>query len=156
MENNNSTNNSNLSNRDPYENTWNPPKLEKNILLNNEEYRKRIALLSNIEIEKDENVLVTTGNTYHRFGGQNAIVAIMALGNNQEDSVIFNASSIENGLFSNLKYRYQYISYNINEEMLININGNYENGLPKPNTPIAQNTFYINEPIFRKFNFKKI
>ncbi|OUM56562.1 hypothetical protein PIROE2DRAFT_18782, partial [Piromyces sp. E2] len=110
MENNNNMNNSNLSNRDPYENTWNPPKLEKYILLNNEKYRKRIALLSNFEIEKDERVLITTGNTYHRFGGQNAIVAIMALGNNQEDSVIFNASSIENGLFSNLKYRYQYIS----------------------------------------------
>jgi len=43
----------------------------------------------------------------------------MGLGNNQEDSVIFNAKSIENGLFSNIKYRYQYISYNINEKNVI-------------------------------------
>jgi len=133
----------------------NQPKFEKNITLNNEEFRQRIETLSNIEIEKDENVLVTSGNTYHRFGGQNAIVAIMALGNNQEDSVIFNAKSIENGLFSNMKYRYQYISYNINEEMLLNINSNYDQGLPKPNTPIAQNLFSYNEPIFRKYNFIK-
>jgi len=64
--------------------------------------------------------------------------------------------NIENGLFNNnIKYRYQYISYNIKEEMLININSNYENGLPKPNTPIAQNIFCLNEPIFRKFNFVK-
>ena len=77
----------------------------------------------------------------------------MAFGNNQEDSVIFNANSIENGLFNNIKYRYQYISYNIKEEILIDINTNYENGLPKPNTPIAHNVFHSNEPLFRKFNF---
>jgi len=131
------------------------PKLEKNISLNNDEFRKRIEVLSNINIEKDENVLVTNSNNYHRFGGQNAIVAIMALGNNQEDSVIFNDKSIENGLFSNMKYRYQYISYNIKEEMLLDINSNYEKGLPKPNTPIAQNISSISEPIFRKYNFIK-
>jgi len=130
-------------------------KLKKCISLNNDEFRKRIEMLSNINIEKDENVRITIGNNYHRFGGQNVIVAIISLGNNQEDSVIFNAKSIENGLFSNMKYRYQYISYNINEEMLININSNYENGLPKPNTPIAQNLFCLNEPIFRKYNFIK-
>ncbi|ORX42873.1 hypothetical protein BCR36DRAFT_305749, partial [Piromyces finnis] len=128
-------------------------KLEKNISLNNEEFRKRIGILSNINIEKDENKLITTGNTYHRFGGQNAIVAIMAMGNNQEDSVIFNENSIQNGLFSNVKCRYQYISYNIKQEVLLNINSNYENGLPKPNTPIAQNSSFSNEPIFRKYNF---
>jgi len=129
--------------------------LTKNILLNNDEFRKRISILSDIHIEEDEKVTLTHGNSYQRFGGQNAIVAIMALGNNQEDSVIFNGNSIENGLFNNMKYRYQYISYNIKEEILININSNYENGLPKPNTPIAQNVHFCNEPIFRKYNFVK-
>jgi len=49
-----------------------------------------VEVLSNINIEKDKNVPVSTGNNYRRFGGKNDIVAIMALGNNQEDSVIFN------------------------------------------------------------------
>ncbi|ORX41434.1 beta and beta-prime subunits of DNA dependent RNA-polymerase [Piromyces finnis] len=76
---------------------------ERNIQLNNEEFRNRVDLLTNIDIERDENNPSTTNNnTYHRFGGQNAIVAIMAFGNNQEDSVIFNAKSIEKGLFKNI------------------------------------------------------
>jgi DNA-directed RNA polymerase beta subunit len=54
-------------------------------------------------------------NHYHRFNGQNAIIAIMALENNQENSVIFNATSIENVLFTNMKYCYQYISYIIKD-----------------------------------------
>jgi len=130
-------------------------KFEKKISLNNEEFRKRIKTLSDVDIEKDENILLTSGNSYHRFGGQNVIVAIMALGNNQEDSVIFNGNSIENGLFNNIKYRFQYISYNVKEEVLLNINSNYENGLPKPGTPIAQNSYYSNEPLFKKYNFIK-
>lgn len=129
---------------------------EKNNFLNNDDFRNRISVLTNINIEKNENIISTTNaNTYHRFGGQNVIVAIMAYGNNQEDSVIFNANSIKNGLFSNIKYRYQYISYNSKEEILLNINENYENGIPKPNTPIAQDSSCSNEPLFRKYNFIK-
>ncbi|ORX53745.1 hypothetical protein BCR36DRAFT_247267, partial [Piromyces finnis] len=137
---------------------------KRNIQINNEEFRNRIDLLTNINIEKDENgnndsmttsSTITNDNTYHRFSGQNVMVAIMAFGNNQEDSVIFNARSIDNGLFSNIKYRYQYVSYNIKEEMLSNINENYENGLPKPNTPIAQDSSCSNEIIFKKYNLVK-
>ncbi|ORX89484.1 beta and beta-prime subunits of DNA dependent RNA-polymerase [Neocallimastix californiae] len=130
-------------------------KFEKKINLDNEEFRKRINELSNIEIERDQSILITKNNNYHRFNGQNAVVAIMAFGNNQEDSVIFNKTSIENGMFANIKYRYQYISYSIQDEILININSNYENGLPKPNTLIARNSFYSNEPLFRIYNFTK-
>jgi len=146
------------SNLNLNQNIWNNKSSHsnnKNIKLNNAEFRKRLSDLSEINIEKDESVLITEGNTYHRFGGQNAIVAIMAFGNNQEDSVIFNANSIEQGLFQNIKYRYQYISYNIKDEILININSNYENGLPKPNTEIACNPHFVNEPIFRKYNYVK-
>ncbi len=127
-------------------------RFDKNLTLNNNDFRSRLADLSNITIESDDTVLVTTGNTYHRFGGQNAIVAIMAYGNNQEDSLIFNDKSIKNGLFNNIKYRYQYLSYNINREMLININLNYKDGLPKPNTRIAYNPHNINEPLFRIYD----
>ncbi|KAG4090461.1 beta and beta-prime subunits of DNA dependent RNA-polymerase [Neocallimastix lanati (nom. inval.)] len=123
--------------------------------LDNEEFRKSINELSNIEIERDQSILITKNNNYHIFNGQNAVVAIMAFGNNQEDSVIFNETSIENGMFANIKYRYQYISYSIQDEILININSNYENGLPKPNTLIARNSFYSNEPLFRIYNFTK-
>jgi len=130
-------------------------KFEKKINLNNEEFRKRIKELSDVQIETDVSVLITKDNNYHRFCGQNAIVAIIAFGNNQEDSVIFNANSIENGLFANIKYKYQYILYNTKEEILININSNYEDGLPKPNTPIATNSSSSDEPIFRIYNFVK-
>ncbi|KAG4081573.1 hypothetical protein H8356DRAFT_1758854, partial [Neocallimastix lanati (nom. inval.)] len=127
-------------------------KFDKNLTLNNNEFRNRLADLSNITIESDDSLLVTTGNTYHRFGGQNAIVAIMAYGNNQEDSLIFNDKSIKNGLFNNIKYRYQYLSYNIKREILININLNYKDGLPKPNTKIAYNPHNVNEPLFRIYD----
>ena len=79
----------------------------------------------------------------------------MAFGNNQEDSVMFNATSIKNGMFTNIKYRYQYISYSIKDEILININSKYENGLSQPNALIARNSFYSNEPLFRIYNFTK-
>ncbi|KAG4081922.1 beta and beta-prime subunits of DNA dependent RNA-polymerase [Neocallimastix lanati (nom. inval.)] len=127
-------------------------KFDKNLTLNNNEFRNRLADLSNITIESDDTLLVTTGNTYHRFGGQNAIVAIMAYGNNQEDSLIFNDKSIKDGLFNNIKYRYQYLSYNIKREILININLNYKDGLPKPNTKIAYNPHNVNEPLFRIYD----
>jgi len=70
--------------------------MKKWILLNNDEFKKRIKILLNINIEKEENVRITIGNNYHKFGGQNVTVAITFLGNNQEDSVIFNAKSTEN------------------------------------------------------------
>ncbi|KAG4082328.1 beta and beta-prime subunits of DNA dependent RNA-polymerase [Neocallimastix lanati (nom. inval.)] len=127
-------------------------KFDKNLTLNNNEFRNRLADLSNITIESDDSLLVTTGNTYHRFGGQNAIVAIMAYGNNQEDSLIFNDKSIKDGLFNNIKYRYQYLSYNIKREILVNINLNYKDGLPKPNTKIAYNPHNVNEPLFRIYD----
>ncbi|KAG4083537.1 beta and beta-prime subunits of DNA dependent RNA-polymerase [Neocallimastix lanati (nom. inval.)] len=127
-------------------------KFDKNLTLNNNEFRNRLADLSNITIESDDTLLVTTGNTYHRFGGQNAIVAIMAYGNNQEDSLIFNDKSIKDGLFNNIKYRYQYLSYNIKREILVNINLNYKDGLPKPNTKIAYNPHNVNEPLFRIYD----
>ena len=130
-------------------------KFEKKINLDNEEFKKGINELSNIEIESDQSILITKNNNYHIFNGQNAVVAIMAFGNNQEDSVIFNETSIENGMFANIKYRYQYISYSIQDEIMININSNYENGLPKPNTMIARISFYSNEPLFRIYNFTK-
>ncbi|ORY16684.1 hypothetical protein LY90DRAFT_517733 [Neocallimastix californiae] len=81
-------------------------KFDKNLSLNNNEFRNRLADLSNITIESDDTLLETNGNTYQRFGGQNIIVVIMAYGNNQEDSFIFNDKSIKDGLFSNIKYRY--------------------------------------------------
>ena len=127
-------------------------KFDKNLTLNNNEFRNRLADLSNITIESNDTLLVTTGNTYHRFGGQNAIVAIMAYGNNQEDSLIFNDKSIKDGLFNNIKYRYQYLSYNIKREILVNINLNYKDGLPKPNTKIAYNPHNVNEPLFRIYD----
>ncbi|KAL6589288.1 beta and beta-prime subunits of DNA dependent RNA-polymerase [Neocallimastix sp. 'constans'] len=127
-------------------------KFDKNLTLNNNEFRNRLADLSNITIESDDTLLVTTGNTYHRFGGQNAIVAIMAYGNNQEDSLIFNDKSIKDGLFNNIKYRFQYLSYNIKREILVNINLNYKDGLPKPNTKIAYNPHNVNEPLFRIYD----
>ena len=81
-------------------------KFDKNLSLNNNEFRNRLADLSNITIESDDTLLEINGNTYQRFGGQNIIVVIMAYGNNQEDSFIFNDKSIKDGLFSNIKYRY--------------------------------------------------
>ncbi|KAG4081642.1 beta and beta-prime subunits of DNA dependent RNA-polymerase [Neocallimastix lanati (nom. inval.)] len=113
----------------------------KNLTLNNNEFRNRLADLSNITIESDDTLLVTTGNTYHRFGGQNAI-----------DSLIFNDKSIKDGLFNNIKYRFQYLSYNIKREILVNINLNYKDGLPKPNTKIAYNPHNVNEPLFRIYD----
>ncbi|KAG4083333.1 beta and beta-prime subunits of DNA dependent RNA-polymerase [Neocallimastix lanati (nom. inval.)] len=124
-------------------------KFDKNLTLNNNEFRNRLADLSNITIESDDTLLVTTENTYNRFGGQNAIVAIMAYGNNHEDNLIFNYKSIKDGLFNNIKYRYQYLSYNIKREILININLNYKDGLPKPNTKIVFNSHNVNEPLFQ-------
>ncbi|KAL6611152.1 hypothetical protein U3516DRAFT_754044 [Neocallimastix sp. 'constans'] len=41
--------------------------------------------------------------------------------NNQEDSAIFNSTSIENTSFTSMKYLYQYISYNIKDDILIDI-----------------------------------
>jgi DNA-directed RNA polymerase beta subunit len=76
----------------------------------------------------------------------------MAYGNNQEDSLIFNDKSIKDGLFNNIKYRYQYLSYNIKREILVNINLNYKDGLPKPNTKIAYNPHNVNEPLFRIYD----
>ena len=107
--------------------------------------------MSKIEIKTYQSLLITKNNNYHRFNfnGQNAVVAIVAIGNNQEDSVMFNATSIKNGMFTNIKYRYQYISYSIKDEILININSKYENGLSQPNALIARNSFYSNEPLFR-------
>ena len=60
--------------------------------------------------------------------------------------------SIKDGLFNNIKYRYQYLSYNIKREILININLNYKDGLPKPNTKIAYNPHNANEPLFRIYD----
>ncbi|KAG4082180.1 beta and beta-prime subunits of DNA dependent RNA-polymerase [Neocallimastix lanati (nom. inval.)] len=116
-------------------------KFDKNLTLNNNEFRNRLADLSNITIESDDTL-----------SGQNAIVAIMAYGNNQEDSLIFNDKSIKDGLFNNIKYRYQYLSYNIKREILVNINLNYKDGLPKPNTKIAYNPHNVNEPLFRIYD----
>ncbi|KAL6593422.1 beta and beta-prime subunits of DNA dependent RNA-polymerase [Neocallimastix sp. 'constans'] len=99
-------------------------------------FEKKINL-DNEELRKHQSILNTKSNHYHRFNGQNAVVAILAFGNNQEDSVIFNATSIEN------------------DEILININSNYENGLSKPNTLIDRNLFYSNERLFRIYNFTK-
>ncbi|KAL6613619.1 hypothetical protein U3516DRAFT_867356 [Neocallimastix sp. 'constans'] len=117
-------------------------KFDKNLSLNNNEFRNRLADLSNITIESDDTLLETNGNTYQRFGGQNIIVVIMAYGNNQEDSFIFNDKSIKDGLFSNIKYR----------EILINIILNYKDIFPKPNTKIVYNPHNVNEPLFRIYN----
>jgi len=68
-----------------------------------------------LKMKRNKWILVMKNNHYHRFNGQNAIIAIMALENNQENSVIFNATSIENVLFTNMKYCYQYISYIIKD-----------------------------------------
>jgi len=81
--------------------------------------------LFNIAVEIDQSILFMNNNHYHRFKGPNAFVAITVFRNNQEDSVIFNGTSIENASFTSIKY--QYISYNIKDNILIDINLYYEN-----------------------------
>jgi len=53
-----------------------------------------------------------------------------------------------------MKYLYQYISYNIKDDILIDINLNYENILSNPNTLITGNS-YNNESLFFRYNFIK-
>jgi len=65
--------------------------------------------LFNIAVEIDQSILFMKNNHYHKFNGQDAIVAITVFRNNQEGSVIFNGTSIENALFTIMKYLYQYI-----------------------------------------------
>ena len=84
----------------------------------------------------------------------NVIVVIMAYGNNQDDSLIFNDKSFKNKLSNNNKYRYQYLSNKMNREILININLNYRDNLPKRNIKIAYYLHNINEPLYRIYDFK--
>ncbi|KAL6592246.1 hypothetical protein U3516DRAFT_768601 [Neocallimastix sp. 'constans'] len=72
----------------------------------------------------------------------------MAYGNNQDDSLIFNDKSLKNKLSNNNKYRYQYLSNKMNREILININLNYRDNLPKRNIKIAYYLLNINEPLY--------
>jgi len=53
-----------------------------------------------------------------------------------------------------MKYLYQYILYNIKDDILIDINLNYENILSNPNTLITGNS-YNNESLFFRYNFIK-
>jgi len=84
----------------------------------------------------------------------NVIVVIMSYGNNQDDSLIFNDKSLKNKLSNNNKYRYQYLSNKMNREILININLNYRDNLPKRNIKIAYYLHNINEPLYRIYDFK--
>ena len=81
----------------------------------------------NIIVEIYQSIFITKNNHYHRFNGTDTIIGINVFRNNQEYIVIFNETSIENASFTSMKYLYQYISYNIKDDILIGINLNYEN-----------------------------
>ena len=82
-----------------------------------------IVYNNNLEINDLANYRTTTFkecldlNSARIASGHNVVIAIIAMGNNQEDSVIFNEGSIQRGLFRNIKIRNQKVIVN-NEKIL--------------------------------------
>jgi len=70
-----------------------------------------IVYNNNLEINDLANCRTTTFkecldlNSVRIASGHNVVIAIIAMGNNQEDSIIFNEGSIRRGLFRNIKIR---------------------------------------------------
>lgn len=70
-----------------------------------------IVYNNNLEINDLANYRTTTFkecldlNSVRIASGHNVVIAIIAMGNNQEDSIIFNEGSIRRGLFRNIKIR---------------------------------------------------
>ncbi|ORY23603.1 beta and beta-prime subunits of DNA dependent RNA-polymerase [Neocallimastix californiae] len=82
-----------------------------------------IVYNNNLEINDLANYRTTTFkecldlNSVRIASGHNVVIAIIAMGNNQEDSIIFNEGSIRRGLFRNIKIRNQKVIVN-NEKIL--------------------------------------
>ncbi|KAG4098325.1 beta and beta-prime subunits of DNA dependent RNA-polymerase [Neocallimastix lanati (nom. inval.)] len=84
-----------------------------------------IVYNNNLEINDLANYRTTTFkecldlNSVRIASGHNVVIAIIAMGNNQEDSIIFNEGSIRRGLFRNIKIPDKLVGKNIYADYLV-------------------------------------
>lgn len=83
--------------------------------------------------------------TQDRTTGVNCIVAIMAVGDNQEDAILMNKDAVDRGLFISTKIRFQRRTLQTGSECLLHgeVNDNFprdENGIILPGISIPEKT----------------